>query len=217
MATKNYLRAAREEANLTLEAASEKLSVAGVDLSAGQLSRLERGESELTRPRLRQLSIFYNWTEGELLAGRNKYDDDGRPRGRVVPLIDTVQAGHWTEVADPYPKGEAHKWVPAPSHVGPRAFALELDGPSMEPEFHDGDTVIFDPDVAPKPGHYVVARIDDDNTATFKKYHLKGHDAKGRPIVDLVPLNPAWPILSLNSRKGGRIVAVATDHYRRLV
>ena len=216
MKAPTYLRAAREEAGLTLETVTERLARQGVDLSPGQLSRLERGTSEVGRPRLVQLGKIYGWTPSELLGGKGIHDD-GLPRGRMVPLIDTVQAGHWTDVVDPYLKGDAFRWIPAPPDAGPRCFALQIDGPSMEPEFRDRDVVVIDPDVEPKPGNYVVARIDEDNTATFKKYHLKGHDTRGRPIVDLVPLNDAWPVLSLNLRKGGRIVGVATDHYRRLV
>jgi SOS-response transcriptional repressor LexA len=216
MKAPNFLRVAREQAGMTLEAAAARLARSGVDLSPGQLSRLERGLSDTGQERLKQLGRLYGWTAAELLAGRGG-EDERMPRARMVPLIDKVQAGHWTEVADPYAHGEPLRWVPAPSNVGPRAFALELDGTSMLPDFKDKDVVIIDPDLEPKPGDFVAARIDEDNTATFKRYRVKGTDRHGRPIVELVPLNPDWPTLSMNAAKGGRIVGVATDHLRRLV
>jgi SOS-response transcriptional repressor LexA len=211
-----YLRLAREQAKLTLEEVSARLSRSGINLSPGQLSRLERGESEVTRQRLQQLGRLYDWTPAELLGGRST-EEEPRPRARMVPLIDSVQAGHWTDVADPYAKGDADTWIPVLRHVGPRAFALTIEGASMEPEFRSGDVIVVDPDVGAQPGRFVVARVDEDNAATFKRYREKGRDGRGRPIVELVPLNPDWPVLSVANSKGGRIVGVAVEHHRALI
>lgn len=200
---------------MTLEGASAALARNGVDLSPGQLSRLERGHSDISAQRIEQLARLYGWKPGELLSGRGT-DEHGIPRARMVPLIDSVQAGQWTEVIDPYEKGDAWRWVPAPSEVGQRAFALKVEGNSMEPDFQPGDTIIVDPERAPRPGDLVVARIDAHNAATFKRYRVKAA-AKGRMQVELVPLNPDWPTLSIDERNGGRLVGVVTDHIRRLV
>lgn len=213
MEAPNHLRTARKQSGFTLEEASARLARRGIELSPSQLSRLERGESDVGQDRLQQLGRLYGWTSGELLSGRGE-DELGMQRARMVPLIDSVQAGHWTDVVDPYVKGDAWRWVPAASDVGPRAFALQVDGASMEPDFHHGDVIVVDPDLQPKPGDFVIARIDDDNTATFKRYRQKGTDGRGRPVVELVPLNPDWPPILL---KTGRIVGVVTDHMRRLV
>lgn len=212
---KHFLRQARLQNNLTLEAASAQLARRGIELSPGQLSRLERSDSTVSHERLVQLGALYDWTPAELLAGRGLDDDQTPlPRARMLPLINRVQAGHWTDVADPYLNVEPIRWVPAPSHVGPRAFVLEVSGPSMEPEFHDKDLIVVDPDVPPSPGNYVVACLDD-NEATFKRYRVKAHATRRRPEIELVPLNPDWPVLLL--QRNGRIIGVATDHMRRLV
>lgn len=209
-----HLRQARKDAKLTLEEVSADLARQGIDLSPGQLSRLERGESDVSQERLKQLGRLYDWTPAELLAGRGSEDSE-RPRRRAVPLISRVQAGHWTEVANPHEDAIAERWITPPNHVGPRAFALEVAGQSMLPEFDDRDIIIVDPDLTPRPGHYVVAVVDRENEATFKKYRVKGADKRGQPIVELVPLNPDWPVLTLD--KGGRILGVVTDHIRRLI
>jgi SOS-response transcriptional repressor LexA len=211
-----FLREARQQAKLTLEDAAAALARSGIELSPGQLSRIERGESDVARERLVQLGRLYGWTPAELLAGRSDVDDHGRPRAQMVPLIDSVQAGHWTEVADPYEKGDALDWVPVRRRVGPRAFALQISGQSMLPDFRDRDIIIVDPDIEAQPGYFVVARADDENAATFKRYRQTGRDNKGRPIVELVPLNPDWPTIQLKG-KDSRIVGVAVDHYRSLV
>jgi SOS-response transcriptional repressor LexA len=217
------LRAAREDAELTLEEVSNRLAKIGIDLSPGQLSRLERGKSEITRTRLQQLGRLYGRSAGDLLGGaqarRGGRDEERerRPPAYAVPLIDKVAAGHWTEITDPYEKGDAESWIPVVRDIGPRAFALRIEGASMEPDFHDGDIIIVDPDLAPQPGRFVVARVDEDNAATFKRYREKGRDGRGRPIIELVPLNPDWPVMSISTAKGGRIVGVAVEHHRTLV
>ncbi len=215
-----HLRAAREKADLTLEEVSARLAKLGIELSPGQLSRLERGESEVSTLRLRQLGRLYGRSPAELLGGLTilvEGESEKKFLERLVPLIDSVAAGHWTDVADPYEKGDAEEWIPVRRNVGPRAFALTIEGASMEPDFKDGDVIIVDPDVAPQPGRLVVARVDEDNAATFKRYREKGRDSRGRPIVELVPLNPDWPALSLLNTKGGRIVGVAVEHHRSLI
>jgi len=91
---------------------------------------------------------------------------------------------------------------------------LQIEGNSTEPEFHDKDVVITDPGVSVKPGQFVVAQIDEDNAAIFKRYRVKRRGKAGRPIIELVALNPDWLTLPF---EGPRIVSVAADHYRRLV
>lgn len=200
---------------MTLEEAAAALSRQRIDLSPGQLSRIERGKSAFTEDRITQLARLYGWSPAELLGGR-AHAERQRSSGRLVPLIDTVQAGHWTDVVDPYAKGDAKQWITAPHKVGPRAFVLEIKGDSMEPEYHDGDWIVVDPDVEPRPGNDVVARLDTDDVATFKRFRQRQGD-KGRIEIDLAPLNPNWPVLRLDAKKGGRLIGVATDHIRRLI
>lgn len=214
MKAPHHLRRAREQADMTLEEVSAALARSGIELSPGQLSRLERGESGLTENRIDQLARLYGWAPAELIGGRKETDGALRT-ARLVPLIDSVQAGHWTEVVDPYAKGDAKLWIAAPRRVGPRAFALEIKGNSMEPEYREPDIIIVDPDREPHPGNDVVARIDPDDVATFKRYRQR-RGAAGRIEVDLVPLNENWPTLTLDQKKGGRLIGVATDLIRRL-
>lgn len=55
-------------------------------------------------------------------------------------------------------------WVPPTATGGrrPNLLGLRVRGTSMEPEVHDGDTVIIDRDATPKPGDVVVASVGDD-------------------------------------------------------
>lgn len=203
---RNYLGEWRDRAGLN----QDQLAKA-VGSSKATISRLETGERGLSQKWLERLAPVLEATPAELLSAPG---DSQASTGVSVPLIDSVQAGKWKDVSDPYPKGDAVKWIAVLRRHGPRAFALTLDGPSMLPEYHDGDIIVVDPDVEARPGDDVVARQDDENVATFKRLRIKGYDAKGRPQIELVPLNPDWPVLTMKA--SGRIVGPAMEVFRRL-
>lgn len=128
---------------------------------------------------------------------------------RMVPIISNVAAGEFTPAHDPFPEGHGDgaidpRSLPVP--VGPRAFALRVKGDSMRESFNDGDLVVIDPDVEPRPREPVVARRDEDDEATFKMYVPRGHDDAGYPIIELHPLNPHFQTLVISADHPGRIV-----------
>lgn len=111
---------------------------------------------------------------------------------RQIPLISYVRAGHWAGAVDPFQPNDAHEWLMTDLDMSDNAFALEIKGDSMLPEFAQGDRVIIDPGVKPRPGDYVVAKNGDDE-ATFKKYRLRSINEHGVDVFELVPLNPDYP------------------------
>lgn len=134
---------------------------------------------------------------------------------RQIPLIDSVQAGMWTEIADAYAMGDGSDFLLTDLDLSAHAFALEIRGDSMLPDFRPGDRVIIDPEIAPCPGDFVVAK-NGGNEATFKKYRPRGLNASGIPIVELVPLNDDYP--SLHSETSPfQIIGTMVEHrrYRR--
>lgn len=204
---RNHLAEWRRHRGLSQEQLAE-----AAHTSKATISRLEAGKRGLSQKWLEVLAPPLDTTPAGLLSPPAGARD--RPAVPSLPLIDTVQAGRWSEVVDPYAIGDAKAWIPVTRKYGPRAFALEIDGPSMLPDYHDKDIILVDPDVEPRPGDDVVARLEEENTATFKRLRVKGYDNRGKPIVELVPLNPDWPVLTL--KKGGRVVGVAMDLIRRL-
>lgn len=109
-----------------------------------------------------------------------------------VPLINYVQAGMWTEIVQVQGKDEAFDWLLTDLNLSANAFALEIKGDSMEPDFKEGDRVIIDPEIQPRPGDFVVAKNGEDE-ATFKKYRPRGIDEQGNQVFELVPLNEDYP------------------------
>ena len=116
-----------------------------------------------------------------------------------VPLISKIQAGRWREIVDVFQPGDAEEWIPTAHKVSRTAFALRICGDSMyrpdSPDsFRDGDVVIIDPEVAPRPGSFVAARNGKEE-ATFKKYRPRGLNDRGQEYFELVPLNQDYPIM----------------------
>jgi SOS-response transcriptional repressor LexA len=109
----------------------------------------------------------------------------------AVPLISWVQAGCWSDVADPFLPGDADEWLPCPVAHGPRCYAVRVRGDSMNnpgarPSYSDGDIIFVDPDRRANHGDRVIVRLDDHAEATFKQLLVED----GRKL--LKALNPEW-------------------------
>lgn len=108
-----------------------------------------------------------------------------------VPLISWIQAGSWSDIADPYALGDAEDWLPCPVKHGPRSYCLRVRGDSMynpggRPSYADGDIIFVDPDREAKTGDRVIVRLDDQQEGTFKQLLMED----GRKM--LKALNPEW-------------------------
>jgi len=124
-------------------------------------------------------------------AASGPWTDDVSPGPSVsgqIPIISYVQAGEFCEAEDPFEPGDADDWLPfRPPGAGPRAYALRVEGPSNKPKIQDGEIVIVDPDRAPDPGKFVVAKRHSDSKVTLKQLQF----SEGEPY--LKPGNPDWP------------------------
>lgn len=130
---------------------------------------------------------------------------------RRIPLINYVQAGELTEIGAAF-SGEALEYLLTDMQLSDHAFALEIAGNSMYPEFKPGDRIIVDQEVCPQPGDFVVAR-NGGYEATFKKYRPRGIDESGNEVFELVPLNEDYPTLS--SRTEPLIIIGTMMEHRR--
>lgn len=178
------IRRRRQALKWTLEDMVEK-----VGSDTGNLSRVERGLQGVTEEMLRKLAQAFGCTIADLYNGTEPANVVSAPMGlRRIPLISHVQAGMMTEAVDPYAVGDASDWLITDLELSSGAFALQIKGDSMLPEFCPGDRVIIDPSIVPDPGNYVVAK-NGENEATFKKYRPRGVNERGEQVFELVPLN----------------------------
>jgi phage repressor protein C with HTH and peptisase S24 domain len=129
---------------------------------------------------------------------------------RVIPVVDYVIAGKWRDVADAYLAGGGFDYITTEKAHGRHSFALEIVGDSMLPRFKPGDRVIIDPDVFPKPGHFVVAKNGGEG-ATFKKYRPRGVNENGDTVFELVPLNEDHATLR-SDREPIEIIGTMVEH-----
>jgi phage repressor protein C with HTH and peptisase S24 domain len=67
----------------------------------------------------------------------------------------------------------------------PNAFALIIEGDSMEPEFRAGDYVIFAPNLEPRNGEPALVKLKDGKVY-FKLFSLTG---KNGSLVELKSIN----------------------------
>lgn len=89
-----------------------------------------------------------------------------RPSARTVPIIGVTSAGHWREAIQ-MPIGE----LPIPMDAaGPDAFALQIEGDSMNKVIADGSHIVVDPrDKELREGKTYLIQ-NGDGEATVKAY-----------------------------------------------
>lgn len=191
------------------------------DLRAGTLSAIIQRDSirsVYSEAIAEALGVTHAWlVTGKSPKERTITDDNverlARQPARAIPIIDWVQAGQLSEMTSPYSPTtpDGIEWVG--DDFGPRAIALRIRGNSMEPEFHEGDRIIVDPDVRAQPGDFVVAG-NNQHEATFKKYRPRGIDEQGREMFELVPLNDDYPVLR-SDREPLVLLGTMIEHRRR--
>ncbi|MGD9689335.1 MAG: helix-turn-helix domain-containing protein [Phycisphaerales bacterium] len=112
-----------------------------------------------------------------------------------VPVINSVAAGYPTEFTDlGYPARVADSYVRQPDIRDPDAFGARVVGDSMEPEYHEGDIVVFSPGKPVLSGMDCFVRIEPDHETTFKRVYFEpdAADAAARGLIRLQPLNSKY-------------------------
>lgn len=159
----------------------------------------DRTEETLERL-LRQVPEASSPAGGPPAPGAAASDEDApalQPalHGRV-PIINRVAAGYPAEFTDlDYPPGVADDYIGAPPGLDdPYAFAVRVDGDSMEPRYHQGDIVIFSPAAPVASGDDCYVRFAPECSAaqgaTFKRVYFDTETT-----VRLQPRNERYPPL----------------------
>lgn len=191
-------------------------------IDQSSLSRIERGEQEPPNEKLfaiaqaLRVKISELWDDAEHIEHisvgepETRYDVSAAPGISYVPLISWVQAGHWSDPSDAYPRGTGEKLIATTARVGRLAYALRVRGDSMtnprgDPTFPEGTVIIVDPQRQADSGSLVIARLVDEEESTFKRLSFDGQRRY------LVPLNPQFPTMELDQETlmCGVVVAIA--------
>jgi repressor LexA len=109
--------------------------------------------------------------------------------GRIVPIINRVSAGYPEQFTDlDYPPSVADEYIRCVDVHDAQAFAARVVGDSMEPQYREGDVVVFSPNTPAHSGDDCFVRFADDCGTTFKRYY-RDDDA----TIRLQPLNNKYP------------------------
>lgn len=120
-------------------------------------------------------------------------------RSKRVPLLSYKQAA----------KLQGKGTLPSPQSIqdyveadipGNKNFAFRVSGNAMEPEFHDGDILIINPDIRPKPNEFVATLLPESDSEKAAVRQLKKVGTTSflhalNPIYQDVPLHKKQQIL----------------------
>jgi SOS-response transcriptional repressor LexA len=179
------LRAIRERQKLNLEDIAERLGVA-----VSTISRWEKGKNNFPTIRLQEIAAAYQTSVAEIFGGTPV------PQLGSIPIIGQVAAGNFKEAIQ-HPLGRMPVLSP---EIPATAFALEVDGDSMDLYVPDGAYVVVDPDDKKLwPGWFYVV-IDEDGETTFKEYQ------EGPSRLVPCSTNPSHREIELGSGEAFRVV-----------
>ena len=201
----------RKKHGLTQQQVGERIGA-----SRASVSQWESGDVSPSADYLVALARVFGVSAHWLSTGKGSPEPSNvepatLPQGGKVPIISYVQAGHWREMCEQATAFDGNvEYITVGEEVGPRGFGLWVCGKSMQPLFNEGDLIIIDPDEAPRPGDYVVAK-NGSKEATFKKYRPRGIDENGQDVFELVPLNDDFPTLH-SDRQHIEIIGVMVEH-----
>lgn len=188
------------------------------DSDVGNISRLERDLQGFSPQLLSKIANALSVPIAELFsdsASTSPYQnmEIAPPDTRRIPVISNVQAGVWTASSEIRECDGNMAYITTDLELGQHAFAIVIQGNSMEPEFTEGDLVLIDPSEPIHPGDFVVAKNGEEET-TFKKYRPRGIGDDGEEIFELIPLNDDYPAMR-SDRQSIQIIGVMVEHRRR--
>ncbi|WIF69725.1 XRE family transcriptional regulator [Metapseudomonas otitidis] len=205
------VRKARKAKGWTLEEMASR-----VDSDTGNLSRFERGQQgasqELLQRILSALEITIGASEG---SGEPTNVSPALQPSRYYryPVLSWVSAGMWGDALQPYEPGAEDQHELSDYMGKGRCFWLKVLGDSMTApigdSIPDGHLILVDTGMEARPGHLVIAKLEAEDKATFKRLVQDG----GR--LFLKPLNPAYPLIEINGNC--RFIGVVVETKRKLV
>lgn len=195
---------------------AEVAEMAGTTQQA--IVQLESGKTKRPRylPELaKALKCDIQWLldgKGALLERNVSNPKDYKPTTRY-PVLSKVQAGAWDEACEPYTIKDVDMWLESDAHTQGDAFWLQVEGDSMTApiglSIPAGTFVLFDTGREAVNGSLVVAKLTDDNEATFKKLIIDGNQKY------LKGLNPQWPMVPVNGNC--KVLGVAIETKMKLI
>lgn len=160
----------------------------GLDPTTFNKSKRVTGDGRERWPSTESLSKALAATNATMETFVQLLGDDARA-GHSVPLIGLAQAGaagHFDDSGLPFGKGGWDE-VALPSTIDEHAYALEIEGGSMQPVYREGDIIVVSPATAIRRGDRVVVRTTGGEIMVKE---LKRRSAKTLELASLTPEQP---------------------------
>lgn len=206
------IRDLRKKHRMTQAEVARKIGV-----SSPTITQWENNQTSPKGDNLLRVSQVLGCTPDWLVTGKGHPDDihdnvEAAPRLKgLVPVINEVQAGHWTEIKTGFDE-EASEWIPTLHSNSRYAFALRVVGDSMlnpheKRSLSEGMIVVVDPEKQAKHRSIVVARLENSEKATVKELVIDGD------MKYLRPFNPQFPIIPITEGTMiiGTVVSASLD------
>ncbi|MBK0126120.1 MULTISPECIES: helix-turn-helix domain-containing protein [Pantoea] len=189
------IRSRRKNLKLTQQGVASGIGVSHVAVSQWEKDEtLPRGENLLRLAELLQCTAAWIIDgEGEVFTTPSKVSDVS-----ALPLITLTQAAAWMQEQRLLIQQQATRFLYSDSKLSESALAITLDDAAMQPDYRPGDTLIFDPAVAPQPGDVVLAHINSEVLVRIYRLMTEQHDEQ---IFSLRPLNEDFPVQTSSEKK----------------
>jgi len=123
---------------------------------------------------------------------------------RYIPVYNGVCAGN----KGTYPEGNVIiDHIPIPAHLNGK-FGIRVHGDSMEPEIHDGDFVIVDPEIQIEHGDKVVVILEEPYSSTPCAFVKIFRKQNGVVILQSINSNYAPIVLQRPFHIVGKVVGL---------
>jgi transcriptional regulator with XRE-family HTH domain len=146
------------------------------------------------------LELFYGLSEARLTQLKE------------IPLLNILNLGKLKRGQAARDAWDGVSTTTVGADVSADALGVVLDDESCAPEFHARETVIIEPDKPLIPGKFVVAVLEGDQHAVFRRYRPSGMSQA--PPFKLVATNPDFPEIEVTEANPGFVIARATKHIR---
>lgn len=175
----------RERERLTIEQLAEKLSI-----SSASVSRIESGLQQPRPELLARIARLFGTTE----AAFYWVSQELAPASiglRRIPVLDYGLVSSRKDQSSPA-SGETRGFVLTDVDYSQSVFAMKITGEAMRPRFDEGDLVLIDPDVKPRPNDSALFRLRSAEIQV-RTYKERGIDSTGKVIFEALPENDGYP------------------------
>ncbi len=185
---------ARKAKGLTLKALGELVG----DLKQTRLTNWEQGTRTPGVEEIKQLAHALEISPAFLMCLSDEKElKKNKTHSHLIPLLDTHQASKvssYVQLSDKANLTKEAKFIAVSTELLPNlsdnSFALKVIDESMMPEFQINDVLIIDSVSKPKPGDFVVIKMDGQSNCIICQYKKLSFTS---PEFELITLNDNWP------------------------